>query len=416
MRLTFQNYKFQFFLLGIASIWLFLVIFLLQINKQVLLFGDSRSYFFAAQELIFQHKLNSHRPIVISFINGIPLLLGLNKGYIFIWSLIINLFCWFTTILLIYSIVKEFASNKIAFIIALLYVFCIGNLFITFHLLSESIFIALLVFVIYLIQRYLNTKKIALLIVSIATLVLSIMIKPLVSVLVLLLTLFFIKEWKKLFFSKFSIFIFISLFILFFQMFGLKKQYGNYTVSYIDSFTYYNYIGTRANCLKDNTEFLQGKGERYYYFSKLSDFEQKKVAYIDLMQQIKFNKINLIKAYFINLFINSTKASTAVFMCENIDTTSYFEGIKFFLKAVSKIQNCIFTCLGILMSIYFLIKKRSKLLNKIISFVILYVVAISAISSDQGDRFHIVIYPLILILTANFLHNKTKHSFEPLQK
>ena len=82
----------------------------------------------------------------------------------------------------------------------------------------------------------------------------------------------------------------------------------------------------------------------------------------------------------------------------------------------TKIQNCIFTCLGILMSIYFLIKKRSKLLIKIISFVILYVVAISAISSDQGDRFHIVIYPLILILTASFLSNKTKHFSEPLQK
>jgi hypothetical protein len=36
-------------------------------------------------------------------------------------------------------------------------------------------------------------------------------------------------------------------------------------------------------------------------------------------------------------------------------------------------------------------------------FVILYTVLLSGVSCSQGDRFHLVIYPIVLILLAHFV-------------
>ena len=242
------------------------------------------------------------------------------------------------------------------------------------------------------------------------------MIKPLSLGLFFVIVIRFYSQWKSIFFSKYSLFIYTAFFLLFFQMNSLKKQYGNFTVSYIDSFTYYNYLGTRAYCLQNNTDYNQGINARVDLFSNLTDSIQKKVASEDLKLQLKTNKVNLIKAYGINLVTNATKGSASVFGCENILKTRYFNYSHYFFKVISKLQNIIFTLLGFLLASYFLIQKRGEIYDKMISFVIFYIIFVSAISSDQGDRFHIVIYPLILILFAKFISKKITPFSEPLQK
>lgn len=416
MKILFQKYKYPIYLILIASIWILFVTFGMQLFQQNFIFGDTKSYILAAQELFLKHKLNSQRPLIISFINGFPLLFGFSKSVLFFWSLSINLFCWFAIILVVFLICEERANSKLAFQVALIFVFCIGNLFIAFHLLSETIFTFLLIFVFYLTHKYFKKRKNIFLLISIFILILMIMIKPLAFGLFFILMFFVYKQWREVFFNSFSFLIYGSLLLLFFQMNGLKKQYGNFTVSYIDSFTYYNYLGTRADCLKNNLEFKQGLNFRYIYFSTLTDSVQKKIASEDFKFQLKNNKINLFKAYFINLFINSSKGSASVFGCENKDKTICFEGLKLFFKIISKIQNCIFSIIAILLSVYYLIIKRSELIIKIISLSIIYIIAISAISSDQGDRFHIVTYPLILILVAKFIQDNSKPISEPPQK
>lgn len=416
MKFLLLNHKYPIYLILIASIWLFLVAVFMQFNKQVFIFGDSRSYFLAAQELFLDHKLNSHRPLLISFINGFPLLFGFSKTVLFFWSLCVNLFCWYATILFTYLICKNRVNSKLAFQITVLFVICVGNLFIVFHLLSETIFTFILVLVFYLIQKYFSTKNHLFLMFCFFILGLSIMIKPLVLGIFLVFAFCFYKQLKDVFFNRYSIILYGVFLLLFFQMNGLKKQYGNFTVSYIDSFTYYNYLGTRADCLKNNTVFNQGLNARYSYFSKFSNSEQKKVAADDFQYQLKTNKINLLKAYFINLFINSTKGSASVFGCENRNNSNYFEGLKICFKILSKVQNCIFSVIAVVLSLYYLILKRAELFVKLIAFTISYIIGISGISSDQGDRFHIVLYPLILILAATFYQNKFKLFVAPLQK
>lgn len=411
MKQNFTKFKYEILLVLIGISWLVLITFLMQLHKQTFLFGDSISYFLAAQEFYFKNSLNDHRPLVISIINGFPLLFGLNNSSLFTWSLLINLLSWFSTILLIFTICKKITTNKTAFYSAFLYVFCAGGFFINFHLLSESIFTFCLVLSIYLIQKHIETNKISFLCFAISLLILTVMIKPLSLLLTLLLLLFFYKRFKEIFITRFSVLIYSSLAVLFFQMYSLKQEYGNFTVSYIDSFTYYNYLGTRADCLKNNTVFIQGKNERYYYFSKLSNSEQKKIASSDFYSQIKTNPTNLLKAFFINLYVNSTKSSGSIYGCENKDNTNYFEYLKFFFKALSKIQNSILTIIGVLLVFYNLIQwRKCNILFKYISITLLYIFLISGISSDQGDRFHIVFYPLVILLFTRFFEIKKTDS------
>ncbi len=403
MKSFFLNYKNQLLLLLVAIIWLLVVGFIFQIEEQTFLFGDSKSYYIAAIELYTTLNLGDHRPLIISTINGFPLVFGFSNASIFVWSWIINLICWLATILLIFSISKRFVKPIIAFYTALFYIFCLGNLFIVFHLLSETIFTFCLVFAFYLIKKQIDTSKIKYLIFAISILTLAVMIKPLSLLLVLVMLLSFYKRWIDIVKSNYSILFYLSCCLLFFQMYTMKKEFGNFTVSYIDSHTYYNYLGTRADCIKNNTEFIQGKNERYVYFAALSHADQKRVAATDFKKQLTSNPVNLIKAYCINLFINSTKGSAAVFGCENKKNSSYFNFFYVLFKAVSKVQNCALTFIGLLLSLLTLLQwKRNEMFFKLAAIVIFFIIFISGISSDQGDRFHIVLYPLILLLLCNY--------------
>lgn len=410
MKPILKTYKYQSLLLLLAVSWLLLCMFVFQIELQTFRFGDSKSYELAAINLYEKGILNDHRPLVISAINGFPLLFGFSTAAIYKWSLIVNLACWFGTLLLIFSIAKRFVRVQLAFFTTVLFLLCVGNLFIVFHLLSETIFTFCLLWALYLIQNYADTSKIHYLLYSVSLLVLMIMIKPLSLLLVVIMFVFFCNKAMAFFKSKHVILVVLSIFVLLFQMITLKKEFGNFTVSYIDSFTYYNYLGTHADCLLKKTEFIQGQNERYVYFGTLTPKQQKEVASADFKRQISNNTINLFTAYAINLYGNATDGSPSVFGCENKANTSYFNGFHFLFKALAKLQNIIFTILGFLLSVVVLWQwKRQKVFFKISAIVVLYVIFISGISSDQGDRFHLVLYPIILLLLAHFYPKKLTH-------
>ncbi|MBN8567677.1 MAG: hypothetical protein J0M25_13210, partial [Flavobacteriales bacterium] len=82
---------------------------------------------------------------------------------------------------------------------------------------------------------------------------------------------------------------------------------------------------------------------------------------------------------------------------------------------ISKYQNRCMTLLGILISLWTLLKVgRKDVMLLFTAILVLYIIGISGISSDQGDRFHLITYPFTLILIANYL--KTKPFFVPPQK
>ena len=223
----------------------------------------------------------------------------------------------------------------------------------------------------------------------------------------MLLLAVYYRKLKEVLINRYSILIGMSLILVFFQIYSLKKNYGDYTISYIDSITYYNYLGAKADCLKKNLDYLPEKNERAKYLITLSQHEIRSVANKDLKVQLKDNKFNLFKAYLFCIYSNSSKGSYIVSSCINDKQTSYFDVFHFLFKAISKVQNIVFTSVGIILAFYCLLsKKRKDSFILILSTSILYLFFMSAISCFQCDRFHIVLYPLIILLFAHFYNKK----------
>lgn len=396
----------EFWLVIFALIWIILLTFLCQIKISNSVVGDEGSFLKAALKLYHQKLPSDDRPLLIAAIQGFPLLFKLPIQSVYIWSFFINCVCWILSSLLIFKICKIKVGGKWAFVAGILFLLCIGNLAINFKLLSESVYIFFILWSLFFINTYFSKYQIKFLLLAIIVLTLSILIKPLSIGLLFLVLILSLKQWKSLATNRLSILLFLSFGLLFFQMQSMKSQYGNYTISYIDAFTYYNYLGTRADCLKNDKEFKQGENERYQHFLKLSSLEQKKVANEDLIFQMQYNFPNLIHAYFINLSINSSKGSASIHELKNSSHTTYFDFFQFSFKVITKLQNIILSLFGFLLSINYLFRFKKYGVLSVVAITFLYIFFVSGISSDQGDRFHIILYPLVLIMLVHFLKTK----------
>jgi hypothetical protein len=150
------------------------------------------------------------------------------------------------------------------------------------------------------------------------------------------------------------------------------------------------------------------------YIFSISNSETKKVAFDDLINQISNNTFYLFYAYLSDVYDNSTAGNTALNYTINIKNTAYFEFSKVFFFTLSKVQNIFFTITGFFLSTYLFITcfKKERYFS-FISFFVLYTIVLSGISCSQGDRFHLPIFPFVLILILKFGTQKTK-SFSAL--
>ena len=397
--------KYEYLLFLIAIIGTIFFLYVIQLKVHLSPTGDDTTYLLAAKKLYFHGLASDDRPILISLIDGFPFLFGFPSSVVINWGIFVNYCCWLFTVILIFKIIADQLNRKIAFFGALFFLTCIGNLAIAFNFLSESIFIFMLVLSVFFANKYFKTNNTNFITLGIAVLTFAILIKPMSIGLVFIVTLFFFKKLKSVLWNKFSGLILIGLSMIFFQMYSLKQQYGDYTISYIDSITYYNYLGAKADCLKKGIAFFPGDNERALYFSKFTSHEQRKIANDDMKTQLKNNTVNLFKAYLFCIYSNTSKGSFIISQCENEKQTFYFDAFKFLFKAISKVQNILLTIIAVLLSFYSLTinRKNQSDFNRMISVIILYIFFISAISCFQCDRFHIVFYPLIIILSATYL-------------
>lgn len=215
------------------------------------------------------------------------------------------------------------------------------------------------------------------------------------------------------------IFVYGSLLMITIQVVGMRAQYGDFTISYIDGVTYHNYLCTKAKCYENGQEYIGRNNPRGEYLFGLNFTDQKKVATEDLKDQVKNNFPNLIKAYFDDVLDNSITGNVCIenlINHENKDNFSFWKSLVF---EVTKWQNRIFTLLAILLSAYFLFKYYKKeRLYFFIAFFITYIIVLSGVSCGQGDRFHLVTFPFVILLLAKFLTdvNGIKPSSERLQK
>jgi hypothetical protein len=91
------------------------------------------------------------------------------------------------------------------------------------------------------------------------------LIKPGAKFFGIVMLLFFFKEILKNYKQKSMIFLYGSLLMIVIQVVGMKVQYGDFTISYIDGVTYHNYICSKAECYKNGKEYEQINNPRAEY-------------------------------------------------------------------------------------------------------------------------------------------------------
>src|SRR5690606_4055912 len=151
-------------------------------------------------------------------------------------------------------------------------------------------------------------------------------------------------------------------------------------------------------------DFEPGKDERYFAMRKLTSHEVKVLAKEDLRDQISNNTLNLVRAYAFCIYSNSSKGSFIVSQTTNAHGSWYFKFCWLAFKAISKLQNIIFTVVSVGISFYFLLKRKSHPpFYRLLSLMTLFIFFISAMSCFQCDRFHIAFFPLMILMLLHLI-------------
>ncbi|MCF6130445.1 glycosyltransferase family 39 protein [Flavobacterium sp. AS60] len=413
------KYKYHFLIIFVGLCCLELLNFLLQLDKQTLIYPDCSNYLESAQKLYLKFTGHYYRPMLMAFITGIPYLFGSSDASIFEWIFVVNVFCWLGASIILFEILKNFVKEKVAFWFAIIPFLIFGNLILNYHLLTENIFVFFTVLAFYLLFQYYKTSQFWYLSLSLSLLLSSMLIKPSAKFFGIVMLLFFVKEILKNYKHKSMIFIYGSLLMITIQVVGMKVQYGDFTISYIDGVTYHNYICSKAECFKNGKEYNQINNPRAEYLFSLDFKDQKKAALEDLKHQIRTNFPNFIKAYFSDVIENSKTGNACIQDLKNYENKTDFPFWKKLIFNITKWQNRIFTVLAVLLSALFLFKgyKKEKA-TFFVAFFISYIIILSGISCGQGDRFHLVTFPFVIVLLVKYLSEtkRFKPFFEPLQK
>ena len=401
------KYQFHLLLLFIGLVWIFLFDYLTQSCLQSFISPDAKSYKEASEKLYLLHSGDQYRPLLMALITGIPYIFGSSDDGIFIFSNIVNLLCWLGTLLVILELLNQFLKPPIAFAYALLCVFLVGINALIFELATENIYLFFIVSAFYFLTRYYKDKSFKFICIALALLVLSMLIKPGSKFLAIIATLYFLREILINFRSKFAWLIYGSYFAVLIQCCGIKYQFGNFTVSYIDAVTYYDYLGAKAESLRLEKPFKTIWKERANFIYSQPFPQQKEIAAHDFFDQLQSNTSNFFKAYFLNLTENATSGSTNIRRLEKLKQSNYFKNIKTLVFNVSMLQNIIISTAGFLLALFFL-WKRNHIEKAFLfpAFFVLYTMLLSAVSCSEGDRFHVVAFPLVIVLLAKFAATK----------
>jgi hypothetical protein len=399
--------KYEYVLIFISLFSIFLINSLLSLFSQNDLCLDCENYLESAIYLFKNFEVHYYRPIGMSIIYGFPIMFGYDSYLdLYNYVIIINILFYIGIIIYFFKICSLFFDKKKSFYFSLLLITYFGISLHINEILSEIAFIFFTLIAFYCLAKYYILNKTDYLFYAISLFLFTILIRPGIFYFafgILILNLFTIyKNWS----IKRILILIVPAFLILFQMIKMKEQYGNYTISYIDAVTYYNYLGSKSIGLKNNKILNQNSNKRADFIFNQTYKNQKNIAYQDLIYQIKNNTYYLVKAYIDDLEENTKTATSRLQNLKNIKNEKYFdEKIKLFSE-ITEWQNKLSTLFGLLLALYFTITYNKH--NKIVFVFVLYFIYIffiSGISSTQGDRFHIVFYPIVLLLLLFFLKN-----------
>lgn len=375
---------------------------LLDVTGRPVFFPDSREYLDAARNLFVHHRGHQYRPLLMAFLSGIPYLFGGSDEAVRTWIVFLNTIAWLAAGLALFRILAVHGRER-AFGIALVFLTLAGSAVLVFHLLADVLFLCFLIFFLYGIHRYSESRRPVALAWALAVLAASMLVKPASQFLVLFFILYFARmlwKWKA---AKALLPLYAALALVVVQMAGLRYQFGNFTVSYIDAPTLHNYLLGRSQAITDGTSYEAGANQRAEAFYRLSSKAQKKAAGLDLKMQLRYHPESVAKAYALDLFDNATDGSRTVLAYTDGNGSLRFPLAQHILYAITEWQNRILTLAALVLSVFFLVRRRNDIQIFSLSATALYLILLSGISNGEGDRFHTSVFPVSLMLLGIFL-------------
>lgn len=380
--------------------------------------GDSHEYFSAADLLFSEFRGHPTRPV------GFPILLKLISFFsdgkfnytIFFTS---QVAFWYATIALIYLTVRLFKTEKIAFIGGLIFISCVGFSMRFLQIMTEPFYTFLLTFSIWLLFSGYQNQKAFRILCAWFLVCFSVIVRPsLFFSIIILLPLICLSFYK----IKNYIYIFLSISIAVFLIGGQAiltyKSTKVVKLSFIGEITLYLYHDAYLQALKDSksiaqSDILWGKvREKRKVEIGLVPVENystgllKKEDWLLTSRKIKSTFFENVWEspvlatinYFQILFRNSVGGSDNL-----INIKNNYTKLTYFAFLLSRLQNLVLTIFCFLFFLKVIIDWK-KYVNPIwqirfaLMIILMNIILLSPVSLAQGDRLHVVFYPIIIII------------------
>lgn len=403
----FSKLKYEYLLIVFTLFSILLINLFLSLYSQNDLCVDCENYLESAIYLFKNFEVHYYRPIGMSLIYGFPILFGYDKYLdLYNYVIFINILFYLGIIIYFFKICVLFFNKKKSFYFSLLLLTYFGISLHINEILSEIPFIFIILVAFFCLAKYYILSKTDYLFYAISLFLFTILIRPGIIYFSIGIFLYYLFKIYKIWNIKRILVLIVPITLLLFQITKMKEQYGNYTISYIDAVTYYNYLGSKAICLKNNKTLNQNSNKRADFIFSQPFKNQKSIAYQDLIFQIRNNTYYMVKAYIDDVEENTKTASSRLQYLKNIKNEKHYDVKIKLISEITEWQNKLITLFGLLLALYFIVtfKKHNKIVL-VFALYFSYVFFISGISSTQGDRFHIVFYPIVLLLLFIFLKN-----------
>jgi hypothetical protein len=366
---------------------------------------DSLSYIEAANMLYLDFKPHPIRPLGYAFLVGLPNVVysGLSNNDYILFSCCINLVSWVLSLIFLYKSLYLFFSRRISFCVTLVSLSAVGGIFSVFWLLTEPVTVLFLSLFAYNLAKFMSCNSIEYFINSASLLNILMLIRPgfvyLGVGLTFLVVLRIIKSLHAGNIPRGLIGFLSSIALVVVQFIMMHSTYGKATPSFIDKITWYLYLGAESHAAAEDIPLQEVRTSRMKELYGKPFKEQSELCKTDLKTQMMENTQYVFTNWILNISENSTSGSNVLKLIERRTENEKKDRMIAYLLKLSAWQNSFFIILY-LAALAILIWNRfnGSYVLLILSIVVAYVILTSGLSFWQGDRFHIILYQLILLL------------------
>lgn len=356
---------------------------------------DSRTYMEASDLLFKEFSPHHTRPIGYAFLLGIPnLIMEMSTRDYLVWGIMLNIASWLAMLLIGFQTFSLYFKRWVAFSMTSVFFIFWSYYGFVFLVLTETLTATGLVLITYLFAKFHKTKSVRYFLSAVAVLTLLVLVRPGFYYLAILSLIYSViryqgKAFRHIFFS-------VSVLLLIIQCSWLKLTFGDFKPSYIDSITWYLYAGAKVESELTGKTMDEVVTERNVEMSSLSNRDREKLSKKDLKEKLTHHT-GLVYQVLQQSRLENTYSGCYAFNAINLyhpNEAKQKLGEKLFNKTIDQNRNAApFLFWLTLFTLIFV--RRIHIVLLFCMGTTWYITITSSISFWQGDRFNMVLYPLI---------------------